>query len=247
VRRVYSFYGRPSSNPDRKLEEVEEGARADTQTARAWYDEMADYPERSYILPPFPSLDEGRPRLEFDILALAAWGGSGGDPFQDVTYSSVLSQERLVEMQIRGGSRVDRIRVKYESAETGSIREFERGGGGGTDDVPLALQAGEFIQSVAGRSGASVDRLTLTTTRGQTPDWPQGAGGGDPFTSKVPEDPSRDSVLLGFQGRSGAELDLLSPVVCTFSDASWHKVPGSHLAEDGSASPAANDAEEGGA
>ena len=143
-------------------------------------------------------------------------GGNGGAPFAfPGRADAIRRRQRLVEVGLRTGSRVDQIRLRY-AAEEDPLEPELHGGGGGGDRGVLQLAEGVVIRRIEGLSGSRVDRLFLNSSDGQCI-----GGGGDagdrPIDWTVPE----DCVVLGFSGRSGRELDGLRAVVARFGPLIW--------------------------
>lgn len=167
-------------------------------------------------VPALPSLAAGSPELNVSLTEELAMGGNGGAPFAfPGRADAIRRRQRLVEVGLRTGSRVDQIRLRY--AADGTPREPDlHGGGGGGDRGLLQLAEGVRIRRIEGLSGTRVDRLFLSSSDGQ-----RIGGGGDagdrPIDWTVPE----DCVVLGFSGRSGRELDGLKAVVARFGPLIW--------------------------
>ncbi|MCP9933644.1 hypothetical protein KBZ08_06915 [Cyanobium sp. Candia 9D4] len=213
VAETYRLYG---VTPDPTLGERRDTAAADRRAldaCRAAYRAAAASPLE---VPALPSLDAGSPELNVSLTEELAMGGNGGAPFAfPGRADAIRRRQRLVEVGLRTGSRVDQIRLRY--AGEGDPREPElHGGGGGGDRGRLQLAEGVTIRRIEGLSGTRVDRLFLTSSDGQ-----RIGGGGDagdrPIDWTVPE----DCVVLGFSGRSGRELDGLRAVVARFGPLIW--------------------------
>lgn len=215
VYKTYRYAGDPQLSSNYKQ------IVTDWQSANGLLAEMNTDPTQAYKLPSFPSLAFGAPSLNFVLTNFSKsnpgpWGGNGGNPFQDVTRSSVLSQTTLSQIMIQGNQWVDNLTVTYNS-NTGT-NTFTRGGNGGSAGNPLQLQAGEFVATISGWAGDYINQLSFETTMGGTLIGPPNPQGANPF---LPWTPPQGSVLLGFEGRCGDFLDQLAPVVCTFSPTEW--------------------------
>jgi hypothetical protein len=173
-----------------------------------------DNPTQSFTQPALPCLQHGSPTLSYNIGSSPQWGGGGGSSFDDVNVLTCLHNKTTVSaLQLRTGSRVDKLIVTYKSTQGTQVDEH--GGNGGSTGNTLTLLPGQFIQRLNGRSGARIDQLNITLTDGRSVGG--GGGGGSPYDWSVPN----GSFVLGFSGRSGAELDAVRAVFATFTPAKW--------------------------
>jgi hypothetical protein len=223
VAETYRLYG---VAPDPTLAVRRAAAAADRRAidaCRAAYRDAAATPLEA---PALPSLAAGSPELNVTLAEEVPMGGNGGVPFAfPGRADAIRRRQRLVEVGLRTGSRVDQIRLGY-AGEDGAPEPEAHGGGGGGDRGRLELPEGVVVRRIEGLSGTRVDRLFLTSSDGQ-----RIGGGGDagdrPIDWTVPE----DTVVLGFSGRSGRELDGLRAVVARFGPLIWQP-----LEEDGAGS-----------
>jgi hypothetical protein len=210
---VYQTYGYTDQNLIRNSGLIDQ----DWQTANALLEQVIGAPAQGWSLPNFESLELGAPSLNFTLNVSAQWGGNGGNPFQDVTRASVLSQTTLTQLSIEGDKWIDNLTLTY-SSPSGS-NTVQHGGSGGSAGNPLQLQPGEFIKDILGSSGDYINQVALGTTQGRTLTGPPSPQKGT--TLFGPWLPPTGSFLLGFQGRCDKYLDQLAPIVCTFGPAIW--------------------------
>ena len=165
---------------------------------------------------PLPSLKLGFPRLKYDISESQKVGGTGGEPFDDIDIGTYLQrQTRISALQLRTGSRVDKLSVTYSTIDGSPPRTENHGGGGGGLSNTLTLPLDTFVTKVEGRSGREVDQLKFTISDGRF--LGGGGNGGEPFSSPVPS----GSFVVGFSGRSGARLDQIRTIYATLQVADW--------------------------
>jgi Jacalin-like lectin domain len=211
IETVYGFYG---GFADGKLTNTGALAKTDHDKINAMIEKYEEDPIGSFTWPKLPSLDNGTPELEYQIKHSPIHGGNGGGPFDDVNVdTSIPQQTRISALQLRSGSRIDRLMTTYTN--TSSTWTVEHGGNGGGLSNKLDLRPRNVVLKVNGRSGSRVDHLTFTTSNGDVLNG--GGGGGGPFSFDVPT----DSFLLGFAGRSGSELDAIQFVYGNFEPARW--------------------------
>ncbi len=213
VAETYRLYG---VAPDPSLPARRAAATADLgaiDACRAAYAAAATVPLEP---PELPSLAAGSPELSVTLGEELLMGGQGGSPFAFPGRAEAIRQrQRLVEVGLRTGSRVDQIRLRYDS-EGDPLEAEVHGGGGGGDRGSLELGDGVVIRRIEGLSGTRVDRLFLTSSDGQ-----RIGGGGDAGDRPIDWTVPADSVVLGFSGRSGRELDGLRAVVARFGPLIW--------------------------
>lgn len=213
IKSIYNFYG---GYTDAQLNTVSDQAAANRSAINQQMQAYQDNPTQSLTMPPLPCLQYGSPSLTYNIGNSPQWGGGGGGNFDDVNVLSWLHNKTTVSaVQLRTGSRVDKLIVTYRSTQ-GTWIDEHGGNGGGASNV-LTLLPGQFIQRLNGRSGARVDQLNITLTDGRSVGG--GGGGGSAYDWSVPN----GSFVLGFSGRSGAELDAVRAVYATFTPASWNQ------------------------
>jgi hypothetical protein len=126
------------------------------------------------------------------------YGGGGGDPFDDSSFSG----NAITRIVVRAAVYVDSIQVTYGN------QQGPRHGGGGGEAHEINLAKGEQIIAVFGRSAQLVDQIgfvTLSANNELRQIGPYGGGGGDPF------------YIIGkvdaFFGRSAALLDAVGVYV----------------------------------
>lgn len=213
VAETYRLYG---VAPDPALAVRRAAAAADRRAIDACLAAYRDAAATPLVAPALPSLAAGSPELNVTLAEELPMGGNGGAPFAfPGRADAIRRRQRLVEVGLRTGSRVDQIRLRYAS-EGDPLEQEVHGGGGGGDRGVLQLAEGVTIRRIEGLSGSRVDRLFLSSSDGQ-----RIGGGGDagdrPVDWTVPE----DAVVLGFSGRSGRELDGLRAVVARFGPLIW--------------------------
>lgn len=138
----------------------------------------------------------------------ATVGGDGGSPFSDLASSGYLLG-KIKQINVRSGSRVDRIETVYNGIQGGPVT-YAHGGNGGSENPPFVLNDDEYITQISGRSGSRLDQIKFTLNSGRE-SLSYGGGGGSPFALKLD-----GSVVKAFFGRSGSELDALG---CDFAQA----------------------------
>merc|ERR1719391_462435 len=124
------------------------------------------------------------------------FGGSGGSPWTDG--GEVHLNGDISSIEMRTGSRVDSIRVKY-----GDVWANNHGGGGGSPHV-YDLQPGEKIIIVQGRQGSRIDQLEFITSAGSILG-PVGGNGGSTFVATHP-----GCTLSYLSGSAGSALDSIT-------------------------------------
>ncbi len=213
VAETYRLYG---VAPDPALAVRRAAAAADRRAidaCRAAYRDTAASPLEA---PALPSLAAGSPELNVTLAEELPMGGNGGAPFAfPGRADAIRRRQRLVEVGLRTGSRVDQIRLRY-AGEDDPLEPELHGGGGGGDRGLLQLPEGVTIRRIEGLSGTRVDRLFLSSSDGQ-----RIGGGGEAGDRPVDWTVPADSVVLGFSGRSGRELDGLRAVVARFGPLIW--------------------------
>lgn len=211
IQSTYDFYG---GYTDSKLTSVSTQANNDRATINRQMQAYQDDPTQSFTMPDLPCLQYGSPALTYNIGTSPQWGGNGGGSFDDVNVTSWLQNRTCISsVQLRTGSRVDKLMVTYKSTQ-GEWRE-EHGGNGGSAGNVLTLLPGQSVKSLTGRSGSRVDQLNITLSDGRSVGG--GGNGGSPYNWSVPS----GSFMLGFSGRSGSELDAVSAVYANFMPAKW--------------------------
>ncbi|MDN0084081.1 jacalin-like lectin [Crenobacter sp. SG2305] len=215
LKSIYAFY---QGFNDSKLNEVASQAQTDQQALNEQFTRYVNDPTAKLSRPSTPSLQQGSPKLQYQIAQSPAQGGDGGDPFDDVDINTYLQRQDYVSsIQLRSGGYVDAISVTYRSNSSGDSWNDYHGGGGGGQSQTLTLQPGQFITQVSGRSGRYVDQLRITISDGRSVGG--GGGGGSAFDWTVPS----GSVVLGFYGRSGKYLDQIGVTYATLKPAQWVK------------------------
>merc|ERR1712168_1580322 len=124
------------------------------------------------------------------------FGGSGGSPWTDG--GEVHLNGDISSIEMRTGSEVDSIRVKY-----GEVWGENHGGGGGALHS-VDLNPGAKITIVQGRAGSRLDELELVTDDGIV-FGPFGGGGGAPFVAIHP-----GCFLSYLSGSAGERLDSIT-------------------------------------
>jgi hypothetical protein len=212
IQSVYSFYGGYS---DAKLTSVGIQAKADQAAIIQLIEQYESDPTQAFIRPPLPSLGSGTPTLAYLISNSPAFGGQGGNAFNDVDSRTFIPQRtKISSIQVRAGDVIDKLMVTYTNS-LGRTWTAEHGGNGGRPVNQLDLTGAQFATQTSGRSGNRVDHLTIDFTGGNS--FSGGGNGGDAFAVPVPA----GSFLLGFAGRCYAELDQISFVYGSFQAATW--------------------------
>ncbi|WP_332604910.1 jacalin-like lectin [Acinetobacter sp. ESBL14] len=213
---IYNFY---KFNGDKKLLDVLELVKLDLTKLKIQQSDYSFNPNQVFILPELPSLNEGKPVLQFRFINSDLHGGSGGAVFNDVNQTSYFQKRtRLVNLKLRSGTYVDRIASTFENSDpTNSIYVLEHGGNGGNQSFDLQLTPGISLKSITGRSGAKVDQLSFEATNGQKISG--GGNGGNPFSFLIPE----GYFVAGFRGQSGSLIDLIGAVYAKLLPANWDK------------------------
>ena len=211
INQIYATYG---YSGDTLLVLKAKQVGQDIDALKSLINDINSNPAESYHAGDYPSLSYGSPELNFVFPTTPAWGGTGGNPFQDVTPESISDQTVLSILEISGNAWINQLARTYVSPPN----QFLHGNPGGSESVPLNLQSGEFITEIYGTYGEYVNCLQISTSLGQKlsyPPNPQNA------PNKINWPVPAGSVLVGFQGHSGEYLDQLQPIVCTFSPATW--------------------------
>ncbi len=213
VAETYRLYG---VVPDPTLAVRRAAAATDRRAidaCRAAYRDAAATPLEA---PALTSLAAGSPELNGTLAEEVPLGGNGGVPFAfPGRADAIRRRQRLVEVGLRTGSRVDQIRLRY-AGEGDPLGPELHGGGGGSDRGVLQLPEGMVIRRIEALSGTRVDRLFLTSSDGQ-----RIGGGGEAGDRPLDWTVPADCVVLGFSGRSGRELDGLRAVVARFGPLIW--------------------------
>merc|ERR1739838_1265184 len=131
-----------------------------------------------------------------NVIEDGPYGGNGGDPWTDG--GEVHLNGDISSVEVRTGSEVDSIRVKY-----GDVYGENHGGGGGSVHS-FDLSPGAKITIVQGRSGGRVDELEMITDDGVV-FGPYGGNGGDPFVAIHP-----GCYLSYLSGSAGGKLDSIT-------------------------------------
>jgi len=127
-------------------------------------------------------------------------GGKGGSVFVD----SVIGGQKIAEVRIRSGTRIDSIQVVYRDARipgSGLSARPKHGGNGGSLAV-FELSPDEHIVSIGGKYGDCIDSLWIRTSKGRFQRW-GGNGGSVDFHYAAPD----GWMISSFWGRSGTYLD----------------------------------------
>ena len=137
------------------------------------------------------------PALPDTIGRSGAHGGTGGNPFDDLSAAgSVLG--KIKSITVRHGNQVDNIAAVYD----GWSNKTAHGGGGGNEDT-FTLDDSEWLTEIHGRSGNQLDQVWFVTSSGRTSPV-YGGNGGSPFTEK-----RNNSIIRALFGRAGALVDQL--------------------------------------
>jgi len=135
--------------------------------------------------------------LPTTIVRSAAYGGTGGNPFDDLSAAGNLLG-KITAITVRHGSEVDNIAVSYD----GQPGSNAHGGNGGTQDT-FSLGSDEWVTEIHGRSGSQLDQVQFFLNSGRvSPVY--GGNGGNPFSES-----RNGSVVKAFFGRSGSLVDQL--------------------------------------
>ncbi|WP_173079676.1 jacalin-like lectin [Phytohabitans rumicis] len=131
-----------------------------------------------------------------------AFGGPHGTAFTDV--ATVPTNQRVSQVSLRAGSRVDRVGIVVGGAS------YVHGGTGGTA-ASLTLGSGERITSVTLNAGVRdghtrIFYIRFTTSLGRT------LSGGSTTSDTVTYTAPAGWQISGFHGRSGDEVDKLGVI-----------------------------------
>jgi hypothetical protein len=212
LKKTYAFY----KFRDVVVDDVEREIKADEEAIHAQTAAYRVDPTQRFPTIDPPSLGHGMPTLHCDIGRSYQYnGGGGGHQFDHVPNITayVEQQTRITSVQLRSGSRIDRLVVEYQS-KSGKAVFGEGSDGGGEYRPALPIQDGEFVTKIAGRAGSRVDQLTIVAGDQYTS---AGGGGGNAFEFTPPT----GSFVAGFFGRCGSELDAIGVVYGTFKPAVW--------------------------
>jgi hypothetical protein len=132
------------------------------------------------------------------VYKLGCSGGHAGTEFAD---RELPQRARLAEVRVRHGTYVDALQMVYETTG-GSLRQFERHGGGGGEAGVLKLDAGEYLTAISGRVGDFVDSIEFETSKRRK----AGFGGEGGWASYRYEAPP-GTAIVGFWGRSSDVLN----------------------------------------
>ncbi|RCV15466.1 hypothetical protein SETIT_3G058400v2 [Setaria italica] len=144
------------------------------------------------------------------LVKIGPWGGSGGDPRDDIVAAGV-APHRLQSVVIRCQGAVDAISFTYAGVD-GAPRMAGPWGGSGGQKHKVKFGAGEFVKEISGTYGpfgghTVVRSLTFVTNVGKH--GPFGNPGQTPFSVPVQD----DARVVGFFGRSGSLLDAVGVYV----------------------------------
>ena len=131
-----------------------------------------------------------------NVIEDGPYGGNGGSQWTDG--GEVHLNGDITSVELRSGSEVDSIRVKY-----GDVWAENHGGGGGGVHT-FDLNPGAKITIVQGRYGKRLDALELITDDGLV-FGPFGGNGGTPFVAIHP-----GCYLSYLSGSSGTRLDSIT-------------------------------------
>jgi hypothetical protein len=218
LNKIYSFY---SYSGDEVLLKNLQQAQADINAIES---QMSLYSsEATFAFPelPLPSNSIGTPKLRYTQISTPSWGGSGGQPFNDVDITTYFqNRTRIHSIGLRSGARVDQLRTGYLSKlDSQPICMTHGGYGGGSDQGDITLPEGCLVTSVSGRAGAGVDQLTIDTDQLSISG---GGKGGHAFGPWTPSEAGPGAIVLGFRGRSGSELDQIGVVCARLEPATWN-------------------------
>lgn len=213
---IYKYY---DFTDDQKVNLVFESAQKDLQKLKSQQDEFNNSPISKFVLPELPSLNNGKPVLQFNFKDSDSYGGPGGSVFNDINQNSYFQKwTRLINVRLYAGKYVDRIVSTFECSDPVQ-RTFTNvhGGSGGEASFDLQLTLGVWVNSISGRYGKYVDKLEFGATNGQKISG--GGNGGSPFSCKIPE----GYFVAGFRGRAGKYLDQFGVVYAKLLPAIWKK------------------------
>lgn len=136
------------------------------------------------------------PPLPSNITRSITHGGKGGGAFDDFMENKGLPG-KISSIQVRHGSRVDAIRIRYDN----SSGYHHHGGSGGKLSEEFSIRDDEWITEIRGRSGNRVDQIQfILSSRRFSPIY--GGNGGAPFSLKMDK-----NVVRSLYGRAGNGLD----------------------------------------
>ena len=131
-----------------------------------------------------------------NVIEDGPYGGNGGSQWTDG--GEVHLNGDISSVEVRTGSGVDSIRVKY-----GDVWGENHGGGGGSVHS-IDINPGAKITIVQGRYGSRLDSIELITDDGVV-FGPHGGSGGSPFVAIHP-----GCYLSYLSGSSGNRLDSIT-------------------------------------
>jgi hypothetical protein len=210
---IYSTYGYTG---DSTLATNYAQVQADIKTLDTLFYDMDLDPTKTYSDPDLPALALGTPELNAFLGYHGPYGGTGGDPFRQVTDGSPGESLLLSAVSLRGDRWVDQLEDTYTS--DGGTVSYKQGGTGGKQSTTLQLQSGESLLSISGTYGSYVNQITIKTSFGQSFTWPPSPDSA-PYSFSWTAEGS--TVFLGFGGRSGKYLDAIEIVSVELKAAKW--------------------------
>ena len=216
---IESIYKHYDYSGDSQVNKVLESAQNDFQKLKSQQEEYTYNPINKFSLPDLPSLNNGKPVLQFNFKDSDSYGGGGGSVFNDINQSSYFQKRaRLINIKLYSGKYVDKIVSTFECSDpVQRTYTNEHGGSGGGGSYDLQLTLGVWVNAISGRAGGYVDKLQFGATNGQSISG--GGDGGSAFTCNIPD----GYFVAGFRGKSGKFLDQFGVVFAKLLPAIWKK------------------------
>jgi hypothetical protein len=231
LKSLYATYG---YSGDTLLEERGKQIDADIKTLDTLFFQIDSDPAQSYAAPVLESLDFGTPELNCQLTTEGPYGGTSGQPFNQVTEQQLEEAMHVTQLSMRGGSYIDRLSTTYHS-ESGA-QSYNQGGGGGTASPLLTLQSGERIVGIKGTYGSCIYSLEFKTSFDKSLKWSLNPKAAPKFFTWTA---TESTALIGFSGRSDNLLESLGLIIGHFGPARWVEYTSEFKSEsDGAEQPA---------
>lgn len=218
-----SIYKHYDFTEDSKVNLVLESAQKDLQTLKLQQNEFTYNPIIKFSLPDLPSLNNGKPALQFNFKDSDTYGGSKGSVFNDINQTSYFQKKtRLINVKLYSGNFVNKIVSTFECSDpVQRTYTNEHGGNGGSASFDLQLTLGAEINSISGNAGPFqlyIQSLQLGATNGQSISGGSGDAG-QPFSYSIPE----GYFVAGFRGRYDNIVFQFGVVYAKLLPAIWKK------------------------